>query len=173
MRRRGFLAIVPAALSVSGCGYHVGGRADLLPKSIRTIAVPAFVNATPRYKLSERLTAAVAREFITRTRYRVIADPGQADAVLNGAVLSYVAYPTIFDPATGRASGVQVLVVLSLNLQERATGKALYSRPAMELRERYEVSVDQVAYFEESDTALERLSRDVARTVVSSILEAF
>ena len=43
----------------------------------------------------------------------------------------------------------------------------------MEFRERYEISVDQKAYFEESDPALERLSRNVARTLVSAILENF
>jgi hypothetical protein len=33
--------------------------------------------------------------------------------------------------------------------------------------------VDPNAYFEESDAAMDRLSRDVARTVVSGILEKF
>jgi hypothetical protein len=43
----------------------------------------------------------------------------------------------------------------------------------MEFRQRYEIAIDPNAYFEESDMALERLSRDVARTVVSAVLEAF
>jgi hypothetical protein len=43
----------------------------------------------------------------------------------------------------------------------------------MEFRQRYEIAIDQTQYFEESDIALERLSRDVARTLVSSVLEAF
>jgi len=41
------------------------------------------------------------------------------------------------------------------------------------LRRAGEISVDPRAYFEESDPAMERLSRDVARTVVSAILENF
>ena len=43
----------------------------------------------------------------------------------------------------------------------------------MEVRQRYEISVDQLQYFEESDIALDRVSREVARSVVSAILEAF
>jgi hypothetical protein len=43
----------------------------------------------------------------------------------------------------------------------------------MEVRERYEISVDPRAYFDESDTAAERLSRDVARSIVSAILSGF
>lgn len=170
MTRRDALAL---ASILSGCGYHVGGKSDLLPKSIQTIAIPAFKNLTVRYRLSDRLAGAITREFIARTRYQIITDPTQADAVLSGTVLTFTAYPTIFDPATGRAAGVQIQVNLQLALTERATGKVLFSRASYDFRERYEVSVDQTQYFEESGQALDRLSRDVARTILSSILEAF
>ena len=170
MTRRHALAL---SSLLSSCGYHVGGKSDLLPKSVQTIAIPAFKNLTVRYKLADRLAGAITREFIARTRYQIITDPSQADAVLTGAILNFTAYPTIFDPATGRAAGVQIQVNLQLTLSERATGKILFTRPNYEFRERYEVSVDQTQYFEESGQGLERLSRDVARTLLSSILEAF
>ncbi len=166
-------AAFSALALAAGCGYHVAGRADLVPKSVKTIAVPAFGNATIRYKLADRLAAAVTRELISRTRYQVVADPNQADAILSGSVVNYNAYPTVFDDRTGRASGILVIVHLQVSLQDRATGKLIYSRPFLEFRERYEISVDQVAYFDESDTAMQRLSRDVARAVVSAILEMF
>ena len=170
MTRRHALAL---SSLLSSCGYHVGGKSDLLPKSVQTIAIPAFKNLTVRYKLADRLAGAITREFIARTRYQIITDPSQADAVLTGTILNFTAYPTIFDPATGRAAGVQIQVNLQLTLSERATGKILFTRPNYEFRERYEVSVDQTQYFEESGQGLERLSRDVARTLLSSILEAF
>ena len=62
---------------------------------------------------------------------------------------------------------------LRVTLTDRATGKVLFSRPSMEIRERYEISVDQRAYFEESDIALERMNRSTARSLVSAILENF
>ncbi|MBI1896063.1 MAG: hypothetical protein HYZ57_06050 [Acidobacteria bacterium] len=171
---RAALAVPLVTLLVcAGCGYHVSGHADLLPRTIGTISVPAFDNLTTRYKLSDRLPAAITREFISRTRYRIVADDTAADAVLRGAVVNYLAYPTIFDQVTGRAAGVQLSIFLQLSLTETGSGKVLFSRPNMEVRQRYEISTDQLAYFEESDLALERLSRDVARTVVSAILEAF
>ena len=83
----------------------MAGRADLVPKNIQAIAIPAFSNVTTRYKLTDRLPEAISREFISRTRYHIVSDPNQADAVLRGAVLSYTSFPTIFDPVTGRASG--------------------------------------------------------------------
>lgn len=166
-------AVLLAAAALSGCGYRVGGQADLLPAHVRTIAVPAFGNVTTRYKLTERLPSAITREFITRTRYRIVADPNEADAVLAGAVVNYMSAPTIFDQATGRAAGIQISVFLNLTLTDRQSGQVIFQRANFEARQRYEVSIEQREYFDESDVALDRLSREVARLVVSTVLEAF
>jgi len=168
-----FVALALAAAASAGCGYRVAGRADLLPRNIHTIAVPAFANATTRYRLAEQLSVAIAHEFVTRTRYQIVSDVNSADAVLSGVISRYNAYPTAYDPATGRASAAQLSVTLDVELRDRSTGQTLFRRERMEFRERYEISVDADAYFEESDPALERLSRDVARTLVSAILERF
>jgi outer membrane lipopolysaccharide assembly protein LptE/RlpB len=167
------LAATLFLLPLAGCGYHIAGKADLIPKRVQTIAIPAFGNATTKYKLSENLTTSITREFISRTRYRIVTNPDEADAVLTGSVVNFFSYPTIFDPVTGRASGVQVVVVLQVTLTDRSTKAVLFTRPNFEVRERYEISVDPRAYFEESDSALERVSHDVARAVVSGILENF
>ncbi|MEZ5399434.1 MAG: LptE family protein [Bryobacteraceae bacterium] len=175
MKRNGSsgVALVLAAVLLGSCGYHVSGKADMMPKTLHTIAIPAWGNATVRYRLAERLPAALTREFVNRTRYDVVADPNDADAILTGSVVTFNAYPTIFDPVTGRAAAIQVLVILSVRLTERATGKILYDRQNFEARQQYEIAVDPEAYFEESGPAMERLSNEVARSVVSSVLEAF
>ena len=173
--RRG-LAVIPALaplLSLAGCGYQVGGKGDMLPKTLHTIACPAFANATTKYKLTGYLPQEIGREFTTRTSYQVISDPKKADAVLEGVIKGYYGAPTVYDPATGRASGVLISLWLDLTLRERATSKVLWSRTSMEVRERYEITGDQRSYIDESDAAMARLSRSVARQVVSSILEAW
>ena len=162
-----------SSIILSGCGYHVTGRTNLLPKNIQTIAIPAFANITTRYKVSELLAGALTREFISRTRYRIVTDPNQADAVLTGAVVNFFAYPILLDPRTARASSVQAIVMMQVYLRDQATGAVLFSRPNMEFRQSYELSVDPRAYFDESDVAMDRLSRDVARSVVSAILANF
>lgn len=159
--------------ALAGCGYHVAGRADKLPPNIRTIAIPAFENLTTRYRLTERMPEALTREFTGRTRYRVDPEPSEADAVLRGAIISQQVAPLVFDPASGRASMVQLFVRMQIRLEDRRTGKLLYRNDQMEYRARYEIAVDQWAYFDESDSALERLSVEVARAVVSRIVEDF
>ena len=66
-----------------------------------------------------------------------------------------------------------MIVVLDVRLIETKTGKVLFRRNGMQVQNRYEISVDQAKYFDESDTALDRLCADVAKTVVSAILEDF
>jgi PBP1b-binding outer membrane lipoprotein LpoB len=160
-------------LGLYGCGYRVAGKADLVPKTIHTIAVPAFTNITTRYKLTDHLPEAISHEFIARTRFKIVNDPNQADAVLRGSVINYVSYPTIFDQATGRASGLQINLTMQVSLVDRVTGKVIFTRPSFEMHQRYEISIKAGPYFEESDAALDRLSRDVARDVVSAIMESF
>jgi outer membrane lipopolysaccharide assembly protein LptE/RlpB len=166
-------AIVVAALVLSSCGYHVSGHANLVPKTIKVIAVPEFANSTTNHRLPVLLTADVTRELISRTHYTVVTDPDQADAYLRGVVARFDVFPIIFDPTSGRATSVQIVVTMQLTLTDRQTGKVLYSRAGAEFRERYEISIDPQQYFDESGTAIERVSRDVARSMVSGILENF
>lgn len=167
-------AVIALCLALGGCGYHIAGQANLLPKTVHTVAIPAFQNATVRYRLTDLLPEAISREFISRTKYQVINDPSQADAVLHGTVLSYFAFPTLIDQLNGRTSGVQINVNLQISLVDRATGKVLYAQPNYQAHERYELSAtNDTQYFDESGAALQRLSKDVARDVVSSILDNF
>lgn len=167
------LLLGACALLVASCGYHVSGHADLVPKTVHTIAIPAWNNNTSRNRLTDKIPEAIAREFIQRTRYQIVQDVNQADAVLRGTIVNAFSYPVIFDPANSRASVVQISVVMSVTLTERASGKVLFSRPAFELKQQYELSSDPRAFFDESTPAMDRLSRDVARMLVSGILENF
>jgi len=167
---------LPLALAIAtlpGCGYHVAGHADLMPKTIKTIAVPAFGNITTRYQLARLLPADITREFISRTHYRIVADPQEADAVLTGALTNFILIPAVVDPVTGRATGVEVIVQMQLTLTDRSNGKVLFRRPNYELRQRYEIAVDPQTYFDETGTAIQRVSKEAARGIVTAILENF
>lgn len=172
MTRRMWLAAVPVA-ALTGCGYRVAGKASTVPKTVRTIAVPAFDNSTTRYRLTDALPLYIGRELLSRTRFQVIEDASQADAVLEGRIATVTVFPTVFDPLTGRAAGVEAHVILDIKLRERLTGNYIYNQPALAYRQRYEISTNPKEYFDESTTAFVRLSRDVARSVVSAVIEGF
>ena len=160
-------------LAFCGCGYHTSGKADLLPTDVQTIAIPAFQNQTRTYKVDQLLTQAVVHEFIGRTRYRVINNPGHnADANLKGTVTYCFVYPVTFDTATLRVATVEVVIGANVTLTDR-DGRVLYSNPNYSFRDQYQLARDVATFFQEESPALERMSRDFARTLVSNILEGY
>ncbi len=163
----GFLA------SLSSCGYRVAGRGDRLPPDIKTIAIPVFINSTPQYRIEQRVSAAVTREFIERTKYRIITEPSEADAFLKGEIKDVRSGVIAFDLATGRATTLQVQVLAHVELIDQHTKKVIFSNPNYTFREEYQVSQSPSSLFEEQNPALDRLSRDIARTLVTEILENF
>lgn len=167
-----FGAATAALLALTGCGYHTAGHTDLLPKTIATVGIPAFNNLTTRYKVTDWLPDAVAKEFLASTRYRVV-DADKADMVVKGGVLSYSSNAVLFDPKTALATSVEVHLLLQVTVLERATGKVLFTRPRMELVDTYEIPKQQTQYFDESDATLQRVSRRAAQQIVSAIVNNF
>ncbi len=170
---RALLALAASSLLVSGCGYHTAGRATRLPPELQTIAVLGFVNQTQTFRIEQQLTGAVVREFISRTQYRISNEESDAaDAVLRGTVLSTELAPVTYDSETGRASSALVTVTAKVSLVDRK-GKVLYENRNYVFRQQYQVSREISSFFEEESPAVERLSQDFARTLVSNILEAY
>ena len=146
-------------------------KPTLFPKTVQTIAIPAFATVTSRYKLVDKLPLYISREFTARTRFHVINDASQADAVLNGNIMFVLVYPTISDPTTGRVTSVRIILRVTVNLVEKSTGHVLFSRPNWQLHEDYASAVDPHQYFDESGPAFDRLCGDIARDLVSGVVE--
>ena len=176
MTRRAFASftgLLSLAAASASCGYHAGGKAETIPRGIQTIAIPAFTTLSTRYRLIDLLPQEVGREFNTRTRFRVVTDPADADAVLRGTIDSAAAGPNVFDPFSGKATVVQVTVVVSIDLAERSTGRVLFTRPNLAFRQNYSIAVDPHQFFDESGPAFDRVSRDLARDIVTAVMEDF
>lgn len=137
------------------------------------MAIPAFKNRTSTYRLEQRLTQSVVREMISRTRYHVVPDPKDADAVLQGEVTSLQATPMLFDQTTGRATLMLITMTLSVKLTDHASGQLIYQNPHFQFRNEYEISTDIPSFFQEEGPALDRMSRDFAHSLVSAVLEKF
>lgn len=167
------VAIVLGSALLAGCGYHVAGRYSTLPANLQTIAIPAFKNDTTRYRIEQRMTEAVIREFLERSKFHVVQNPAGADAVLHGEVLSAVATPMLFNATTGEVTMVLVTVHVRMSLIDSRTRKPIYHANDMVFRQEYQVSTDVQSFFQEQDPAFDRMSRDFAARVVSNVLEGF
>lgn len=163
------LSLIPLLL-FSGCGYRVAAKNRL--ERIQTVAVLPMKNQTTTLEVEQILTRSIIRSFVEKTGYRVVRDPGQADAVLEGIVTRVTANPVIFGQ---RTFGSTFLVTLnaSVELKERESGKVLFRNPRYTFREQYVINVDVEQFFSERNPALERIADDFASSVVTTIVEQF
>ena len=171
MFRKFIFAAVPVLACVTGCGYHTVGAATHLPPDARTMAVPVFATRTEAYHTETALTDAVIREFAARSRMRV--SPGEGvrpDVVLHGTILNEVVAPLTYNTSTQQSSSFLITLVISVTLNDRE-GKVLYENKNYVFRGQYQSTTDLPTFLDESPAAVERISRDFARALVSDVME--
>jgi hypothetical protein len=169
--------VLGAALLAAGCGYSLAGRGSFLPESIRTIGVPTFTNSTSVFDIERRITDKVRAEFIGRGRYKVLPQATGVDGLLIGEITSITLTPASFTDER-QASRYVLTLTARIEFKDVASDKVLWSNPAMQFREEYEVTtglnaLDPNAFFGQESNAVERIAAAFARSVVSAILEAF
>lgn len=160
----------------SGCGYALAGRGSFLPDYIQVVGVPSFNNKTAAFEIERVLTDRVRSEFSSRGKYRVRPDTNNVDAILTGTIVSLSFNNTAYT-AGSQASRVQLIVTASFEFRDVRENKVLWTRPSMTFREEFEpttaTSTDAAAFLGGNQNALERLAQTFARSLVTTILEAF
>ena len=75
--------------------------------------------------------------------------------------------------AQGRATRVEIAVVVRASLRDLAKGEILWDQSNLLFREQYDVQQTDVNYFDLETLALDELARGAAQTLVNSITEGF
>jgi hypothetical protein len=162
----------------TGCGYSLAGRGSFLPDYIKAIGVPTFANRTTVFNLETLLTQKVRSEFIGRGRYQIVPETTGVDAVLTGEVTAVSIVPTSFNTQQ-LASRYTITMSARVELRDVRDNKVLWDNPGLIFREEYDAqggttgAIDPAAFFGQDQSALDRMSTEFARTIVSAILEAF
>ncbi|HEV2277541.1 MAG TPA: LptE family protein [Acidobacteriaceae bacterium] len=164
---------VALALLLTGCNYHSVNSAVHLPSTVRTLAVPSFLNHTQSYHTQAVFTEAVIREFANRTSYRIIAgEDANADATLTGTITRFDIIPLTYDNITGQTSSYLVTIIARLEVKDR-DGRVLYQNPSYLFRQQYEQTQDLASFIQEDSAATRRLAADFASAAVADIVESF
>jgi hypothetical protein len=166
-----------AAAALTGCGYALAGRGSFLPDYIQTIGVPLFTNNTTVFDVEQALTQRVRQEFIGRGKYKVVPAEAGVDAVLHGTVSSISVAPTAFNDQQ-QATRYAVTVTMQVEFRDLRANKVLWENPSLVFRDEYDLAsdnavIDANTFLGQDVNAMERLATNFARSVVSSILEAF
>ena len=161
----------------AACGYSLAGRGSFLPSHIRVIGIPTFANRTTVFDLETQVTGKVRTEFIGRGRYQILPEAANVDAVLTGEIVNVTIAPSTFTEDQ-IAAGYIVTMTASVALRDTRDDRVLWEDERLVFRQEYEAQsaanvLDPAAFFGQDANALERLTTDFARSVVSAILEAF
>jgi curli biogenesis system outer membrane secretion channel CsgG len=162
----------------SGCGYALAGRGSFLPAYIRTVGIPQIENRSTFLQIEQVLTEQVRTEFIGRGKYRIQPDLTGVDAVLTGEISSVSAQPVGFTERQ-LASRYLFQVTMRVRFTDTRTGEVLWSDDALTFRSEYELStrgntaLEGSTFIDQERSSFDRISKDIARSVVTAILEAF
>ena len=179
--RRHLLGALPAlafGVSATSCGYALSGRGSFLPAYIKTLGIPMFTNGTPYQAVEQILTQQVRLQFQSSGRYTVVPTDVGVDGIVRGEILSIQATPAGLSDAQ-LASRYRVTVVVKVKFEDVKQGKTLWENPSLSFSDEYELGTpgsggrDASAFMGQQSAALDRISQDFARSVVSAILEAF
>lgn len=163
---------------LSGCGYSLAGRGNFLPDYIAVIAVPTFENHSDQVAIEEVFTRKVVDEFTSRGRYKIQADVAGADAVLAGVVLSFTSAPSVLEGGADDLSGNQastytVIVRAQVEFKDLVQDNVLWQSSSFQFRDDYEIGEDPDEFFDQQGLTVQRMAEEFAKSLVSSILEAF
>jgi outer membrane lipopolysaccharide assembly protein LptE/RlpB len=161
-------------LTAVGCGYHLVGTSTYLPPEIETLHVELFDNQTARADMDQRVAEALNLEWVRRGRFQLVDRPDQADVVLSGTMTQLSVIPVSFNEA-GRATEYQMTLMTAVRLEDvrGEEPELLWQDKAFSRRTSYAVSEDAVDYFDRQREAMDELSREYSRALVSAVLEGF
>jgi hypothetical protein len=169
--------VLAAGLGAASCGYALSGRGSFLPDYIQRLGVPMFGNTTPYQTVEQLFTQKVRLEFQSTRRYTVVPDDEGVDGIVRGEITSISLQPVSLTDAQ-LASRFRVTVVLKVAFEDVKAQKTLWENPALSLSDEYELAspgagADVAAFVGTERVAVDRMSTDFARSIVSAILEAF
>jgi Lipopolysaccharide-assembly len=171
------LPVFAAGLTTTSCGYALAGRGSFLPDYIKTLGIPMFGNATPHQSVEQIFTQKVRLEFQSSRRYTVVPSDEGVDGVVRGQIESISLQPVGLNDQQ-LASRSRVTVIVKVRFEDVKTGKTLWENPSLSFSDEYELAnpssgQDVSAFVGNDRVAMDRLSTDFAKSVVSAILEAF
>jgi outer membrane lipopolysaccharide assembly protein LptE/RlpB len=177
MKRTLTLALlIVAVLAHSGCGYSLAGKGSFLPAYIKRIGVPMFTNNTAVFDLDRQVTERVRTEFIGRGKYTIVPESTGVDGLLTGVISSVTLTPVAVNAAQ-QATRYALTLSASVEFKDMRADKVLWSNPSMQYREEFALNptsaVDLNTFLGQDVDARQRMANEFARSLVSSILEAF
>jgi signal-transduction protein with cAMP-binding, CBS, and nucleotidyltransferase domain len=164
------LAVFTLLLLNCSCGYRATPSIRKLPENVQSLGIPIFKNLTQQFRIEQMITSAVLKEFSVRTRAAVKPNSSGVDVVLLGEINSIGSSPIAFDTEDSFGTAFLVTVQISAKLVRLKDSSIIWENPNYLFRERYVLNSEVSNFFSEENPALERLAKEFAGALTSTIL---
>jgi hypothetical protein len=178
MRWLAAVLLCACAAASNGCGYALAGRGSFLPTTIKVVGIPKLENRSTFFQVEDILTEKIRAEFIGRGKYTVRPEEAGADALLTGEVLAISVIPVGIN-SEQLASRYLFTVAMKMAFTDAHTQDVIWSDDSLIFRGEYDlqtrgnVAIPGETFLDQERSSVDRIATDVARTVVTAILEAF
>jgi len=178
LRVKRIFCVLGILLIFSACGYRVRSSVGKLPSGIQSLGIPTFRNLTTQYRIEQLISSSVLKEFSIRTRIPVNSSNTGVDSVLLGEIRSVSSTPVTFGTQTTQTtepqtfgSTVLITVQASVKLVRVKDSAILWQNEGFLYRESYVLNPNVSDFFSEENPAINRLARDFASSLASTIFE--
>jgi len=169
---RKFVLIILSLAIFSSCGYHLAGTGTTLPPYMKKIYIPPVKNNTSRAEVETYMTSALRDEMARRGK-EVVDRKEDADAELVGSIEGFRVYPVGINTA-GESRRFSVFVTGKFVLKDLKTERVIFSSSSYTFRDEYEAQgTGAVNFLSLQSETIDKIARNFARSIVSTILEGF
>lgn len=147
----------------SGCGYRVG---SLLPKDIKTVAIPVFVNSTAEPELETIVTNGIIQETIYDGTLK-IEEEEDADTLLLGEIIDYRREPLRFTEGEVTRE-YRLVIAVQVAFKDLKRNEIMWENPRIE---GYTTFFVATSLPESERLALPDAVKDLAHHVVEKVVE--
>ncbi|MDH3975160.1 MAG: LPS assembly lipoprotein LptE [Deltaproteobacteria bacterium] len=155
-----------------GCGYHLKGGADTLPKDITAIAIEAFGNNSIEADMEALISSALFEAFSKTKRLKIVPQE-EAHALLSGVITSISNMPVSFS-STDVVTDYRLTITLDVTFRRKGEGEVVWKGKGLSEIMDYKAAAGDVDLTENNRTEAKReLAREVADLIYDRIFEGF
>jgi hypothetical protein len=169
MNKRFFLPVLAlVAMLLNGCaGYQLG---SMLPKDIKTVYVPTFINKTKEPLLENETTQKAIQE-VQRDGSLKITTKEAADSILEVTLVDYSLMPVRYDTRhTTQTKEYRLWLTANVVLKSAKDNKVIVDRPGVRGQAVFEVFGDLTSA---KIQALPNAATDLAHNIIETVVEVW
>jgi hypothetical protein len=163
--------MVLSTLLLTGCGYRLAGSEETIVPGLKTVFVDIFTNKTGEAYAENIFRGAFISRFVQEGRFKLARSRGEADVICRGTVRSLQASPLSYK-ATNLSAEDRITVILEIALEERESGRVIWTDGAFTATGDYPVTTIGVTETSRKN-ALTKLASDTAERAYRLMISGF